>query len=302
VVLDSDQRSALVPAAVASDGRLECGGGYAKPIAPKEASLRLLPSQLPAGWSLARVFARSESMTGWCTPPSLVALQTQPDGSVTGSVKVTGPVRAIFPGDQPLTEDTIAGRSAARWGDDDVPFYAWVWTDDEGRQWHAEVQGYRLAEARDLMAAVGNDGTTPTWAAAKAPGLDLVHRRTGPPYPTTWRTLAWYLDFRVGESERSLHFGQRYDTIVPLTVGAGWRLITVAGRPAAVSDSLKYSDTEASVKGGAGFHFLMIEVRPGVVLETELRDGELDEIEQVVASLVDVDPDDPRLEQYRLRE
>jgi RNA polymerase sigma-70 factor, ECF subfamily len=300
IVLGQDRAGRLLPAAVAGDGRLQCGGGYAKAIPPGKASLRLLPADLPSGWSLKRVFARDESTRGWCTPASLTAIAAGADGVVSASLHVTGPVQAIVGGDQAMASDVIDGSKAVRYGDDEMRFYAWIWTDDVGQEWQAEVAGYGLDEARAVMSAVRTEGTDVTLAASGAPQFHVVHRRTGKPYATSWNALAWYVDLDDKGAERSLHVRQQLTDIVPIAahLRAGARLITIAGKPA-----ILYPRTGNPDKGdGKSFRVLLVEDRPGVVVQTELHDGELPEISRVIGSLSNTDPGDERLERYRLRE
>jgi hypothetical protein len=179
----------LLPPAVATEGSITgsitCATGYVSAIAPGDVAVRLLPDRLPSGWSYAQIFAR-ENPTARCVPPSLTALRADATGLVTGRISVTGPVDARI--DQgKLTArtvpDTVFGYAARRFDDTvDVPVHRWVWSDEQGRQWSAEVSGMPLAEARQALAAVSIDGPRIAWDPAAAPGWTLVHLREGAPY------------------------------------------------------------------------------------------------------------------------
>jgi hypothetical protein len=286
------------------DGELTCGSGRADPIAPSAAKTRLLPSILPRGWSLTKVFARSTTTTGYCVTPSLVALQTRDDGLITGKLSVLGPVRAnMDDGMGGSAPDTVNGRAARRFDADNGggPVYRWLWSDDQGRQWQAEVAGYSLAQARVALAAVTIDGTQVEWDTAQAPAaLKVVHHRTGDPYSTTSRGLDWYVRFSDGIHDRAIEIrhdaGAGSDTERPLaeyaTVGA--RRLTVDGLPALLFPTVTGDDGDADGQVDPPSTPLLVQITPGTLAWTWAM-GDLPVVKELVASLTDVPRSDSRL-------
>lgn len=112
----------LEPAAVAADGQIDCGGGFAAPIAPADASMRLLPSMLPAGWTTTLILARDATVEGWCVPPSLSVLRVDNGSTVTGTLSVVGPIRAAVDdsGFGSWTAGTVDGHPARVYQQDSV--------------------------------------------------------------------------------------------------------------------------------------------------------------------------------------
>ncbi|MEU4424647.1 sigma-70 family RNA polymerase sigma factor [Actinoplanes sp. NPDC024001] len=127
------------------------------------------------------------------------------DGLVRGRVSVVGPARGIAtdPGISP-DPGTVDGRTAQLFTGLQPNTYSWLWSDDDGRQCYATVTGYPLDRARAAMAAVGTDGDEVTWRAGAAPGLRVLHRRTGAPYPQVTRSESWLLLLTDGERDRNI--------------------------------------------------------------------------------------------------
>jgi len=292
-------RAPFVGTAVASDGRLTCEGGYAQAIPPATAPVRLWPTALPAGWTVTDVYARRTSGTNWCTAPSLIAARTDRTGLVTGTVSLTGPVAGIdvdhlgiiINEHAKTAPDRVGAYRATRLTDRDrTDYHTWVVTDSSGAQWFAAVDGYPLAQARGALGAA-TLGRTVTWDPRRAPGLTVVHRRTGAPYPTTVRTgLDWNLDLDAHGVHRQMEVWARPgNPPVAAQVTAGCRLVTlhgvqmlvgiVDGKPTAV-----YADTAS-----------------GAVAWSDVA-GDLSEAEARLLSLRNLSHDDPRLRTHALHE
>ena len=285
--------------AVASDGQLSCEGGYDQAIPPDTAPVRLWPTALPAGWKVKDVYARWFSGTNWCTAPSLIAARTDRTGLITGTVELTGPVAGIDVGhlgieinDRAKTAADWIGRyRAIRFTDyDATDHHTWVVTDASGAQWFAAVYGYPLGRARAVFAAA-TLGRTVTWNAHRAPGLTVVHRRTGAPYPTTVRDgLDWYVNLHGHGGARALEVRDRPGRPSATSrASIGTRVVTVHGtRMVVYVDRGKPTAVWADTSSGA--------IAYGDV------DGDLPQVEAMLLSLRDLPADDPRLRTYALHE
>ncbi|MEU8264824.1 hypothetical protein AB0C02_29935 [Micromonospora sp. NPDC048999] len=283
----------LISVAVAADGSLSCGPdfeGHAEPIRPDEAKVRLFPTELPSSWRLVNIFARSSTMPAACTTPSLMAADLDEHDIMRGGVWVSGPVDEItFEQDgvemspKPIrTDDTLNGQPAVRFQFRDS--YSWLWTDNRRKQWHATVAGYSLDRAKKILAALGTDGDQVTWAADKAPGLRVLHRRIGPPYRAETPTESWYIRLNDGQRERivNVESGRLKPLAADLTPGV--RLGDLVGR------------TEIDWP-----QVLNFEPLPGSHASTEVH-GDADAVRTVLAGLRQLPADDPRLVQYAMPE
>ena len=279
--------------AVAGDGRLTCEGGDAAAIPPDSAAVRLWPTALPSGWRVTRVFARRFSGTNWCTAPSLVVVRTNATGLITGTVRLTGPVPGIKVEKGARTApDRVWRYDAVRFRDrDDSRYHTWIVTDPTGGQWFAEVDGYRLAQARALLGAARLDGHTARWESRRTPTLRVVHRRTGPPYPTTIHDgLDWYLNLDARGTGRQLEaWGGRGGAPVASTATVGTRMIAVRGTVMLVD----YVEGRPNA--------VYADVEPGMVAWSDVR-GDLPAAEARLLSLRNLPADDPRLRRYALKE
>lgn len=292
-------RSGLEPAAVAADGQLDCGRGFAAPIGPATASLRLLPTALPPGWSLAQVLARDSTAQGWCVPPSLSVLREDSSGTVTGTVSVVGPIRAYVDatGYGSSTTATVDGHPARLWvypHPGGAVAQRWLWTDGDGQQWEATVDGLATEDAQALLGAVSTSGTALRWDVAATPGWTVVHQRTGAPYDTSRHHLEWTVRFQADGVERSLDVDHRYDDAIPVATQAsvGSRLTTVDDHPAVVLPLAGGADADGS-------HVVpvvpvAVELASGTIATGGAR-GDLAQVQALLASLTDTPADDPRL-------
>lgn len=298
-----------VGTAYASAGGLSCGVGYAQPIPPSSADARPWPVALPAGWSVTEVFARETELTGWCVTPSLVAVTTGPDGAVSSHLAITGPARGVVspgsPGgpDDPMPADTsepdtVGGLEAEYIRStappvvgDGADHHSWLITDQTGDQWFADVSGYPVDEARALVEAASFVDRRVVWDAAQAPGLDVLHQRTGEAYPTTSRSQDWYVALDDGTQERLITVRIDREGAVPLLANlrTGDRPLMVDGTPMLV------------VEQDGRPTFVVAELALGVVAQADVQ-GDLDEVLAMLAGLQDLPADDPRLVDVALPE
>lgn len=283
----------LTSAAVAADGSLSCGSafeGYAKPVRPDQAKVRLFPTELPPGWRLVDIFARTSTMPAACTTPSLMAADLDERGVMRGGVWVNGPVdRITFEAGgvemnpKPTrADDILNGRPAVRFQFRDS--YSWLWTDDRGKQWHATVAGYPPDRAKQVLAALGTDGDQVSWAADRAPGLRVLHRRTGPRYRAETPSESWYVRLDDGQRERIVHVDSGRLDPLAADLTPGVRLGDLAGK------------TEIDWP-----HVLNVEPLPGSHASLEVH-GDADAARTVLAGLRQLPADDPRLDRYAMPE
>ena len=297
-LLPDGANSPLSSLAIADDGRLNCGEGYATAIPPKDADLRLLPAELPPGWTLIKIFARDETSHGYCVDPSLTVADPQ-DGS--RRLSVYGPFPPIdVEGLGSSTQVTLWGRPAARFDYDfKAPreLHRWVWTDETGQTWLAEMLGYTLAEGSDVLGSVKTETDHVLWEPLdSASHLSVLHRRTGPPYSTDSRGLSWYVDLVGPGGPVSLTVGKSYhNEPAPLlsrpSLAAG-EVTQLNGRPLVV---------EAQETPDAPY-FLLYEFAPGVHVGATTTRPPSDDLLRVIGSLTDVSADDPRLTELALDE
>ena len=305
-VTGDDGPPRLLPPAVAYDGSITCASGYVSGVAPRDVAVRLLPDQLPSGWSYTQIFAR-ENPSQRCVPPSLTALRADATGLVTGRISVTGPVDARIDQGKLVAEsapDTVFGHAARRFDAqvDDVAFHRWVWTDDQDRQWSVEASGMPLEKARQALAAVSIDGSDVAWDGAAAPGWTLVHLREGQPYGVSGE-LTWWVELTDGTQHRLLQVYVSDGPAVPLHAGAGIgeQLTTVGGHPAILSQvrvNQAPPGTETDTPPGSVTRPVLVEVAPGTVAFSFSMGDDLPDVERMLTSLRQVAPDDSRLQQY----
>ena len=290
----TDQVTGSATAGGGAESGLPCGTGHAQAIRPDRAPLRLWPTDLPDGVRVTTVFARSTSFTGWCTDPSLVLAELTPDGTVRGSLAVIGPGRDIQQDGEPeRLLDRVAGLPAVRIGYPGMQspdFQRWVVTDRDLNEWEVVVIGYPAGVARTMADGLSFRGTDVSWSG-RDQRLTLLHRRTGRPYPTsTSGGLDWYVRLSDGRSlEIQTSPNRRQAGLFGDGVAPGTRVYHLGGRP-----------THAWVEGGIT-RSVAVEVSPGVRAFMEVR-GDLPAVERMLTSLVDLDPDDPRLDDLALDE
>lgn len=293
----------LAGTAVAGDGGLTCGEGYSRPIRPDTADPRPWPQQLPAGWSAQEVYARAYTGAGWCTTPSLNAATVDASGLVTGNVSITGPARRIDVGDggAPTTDDRIGPYAARRldpYGGAPTPvdadpdrLHEWIITDAGGEQWFAVVNGYTAMQGRELLAAATLRDGMLTWDTTRAPQLQVLHRRTGAPYPLeTTDGQDWYLRLDAnGRPVTVQAFSGRAGGGALNRTGPGSRLVTVAGQPGLVIEDY-------------GRPVSVVADLAGAVVSADVVDGDVQQTLDLLASLTSLDADDARLDDLALDE
>ncbi|MGY1839287.1 MULTISPECIES: hypothetical protein [unclassified Modestobacter] len=308
-VVEQDDWTApsVLPVAVAQNGEFVCGVGYASVVDPADAEVRLLPDQLPDGWAYTEVFARHETGDG-CDAQSLVALRLDPDGVVTGRVAVSGPVDAYVNApvvDRDSVPDTVFGHPARRFdhlpGPDrpsDAELHRWVWTDDTGRQWSAEVIGFGLDEARRQLTGVSIDGDAVAWAAVD-PGWTAVHQRTGVPYAVPSARVIWSVQLTGGVEGHGFDVYSGPEPRLPVAADAyiGDRLTDLDGHPAVVSPA-RGGEADGGAPGSVPLITIGVDVGPGVQAFSRFAADDLTGVRQMLGSLRQVPPDDPRLEEY----
>lgn len=295
------------PAAVAEDGRLECGSGYAQPVEPATVEPRYLPSALPEGWSYVAIRARDNTARGWCVPPSLTVLETGVDDRVDATLKVYGPfdVRLDDRGMGTANDATVAGHEARLFRQEDQEdqgffFYRWFFTDDAGLTWLAEVDGYPLEQATTVVDSLTTTGDRVTWAGPPTSGLEIVHERTGDPYTLDSHRESWDVDITDGQHVSNFSVDLSLDNhSVPLyaeaTVGA--RLTTVDGYDV-IHDPVDsdFQDGEGDGIADPPSAPVSIQLTPDVQARIALPTTELGT--ELLTSLELAPRDDPRIEEY----
>ena len=297
--------------AVAPDGSLQCtapdGVGSAEAIDPRLSDVRMLPSELPAGWSLTTVFARLEQ-SSTCLGPSLAVVETAGD-AVTSTLSVTGPFEALPDqagmGTDTVLDDVVDGRAARLFVVFD-DLHRWLWQDAEGRSWLAEVDGRSIEEARALLAGVGTEGDRVTWDAAVAPDAELVHQRTGPPYGVNSSATVWYVGVSDGTQEVVLSVTGRAGDDIPLRAraAAGYLLADAGGVEFLVDEGVGEAvevGVEADTPPGSPWAWALGDLGSGLTV-TGGWTGTADELLPILASLKAVPADDPRIAEHALDE
>ena len=300
---DGGGAPALVAPAVAADGSISCGDGYASAVAPEDADVRLLPDRLPDGWSFRSIMVRHNSRASTCIPPSLTVLRQDATGLVTGRIEVTGPVDARI--DQPqLVEsvpDTVFGHPALRFDGlvSTIDLQRWVWSDEQGQQWSLMTTGMPLEEARQALTAVVADGPRVSWDAAVTPGWTVVHQREGAPYATPQEATSWWMDLTDGEITRVLDVEVVGPVQLPLAARAdvGDRLTTLGGRPAIIARP-QGGEADGGPPGSTPRTFVLIEPVEGAFALVTAPEGEQAAFEDMLVSLRQVPADDQRLHDY----
>ena len=166
IALDT-ARPDVARVAIAADGSLQCSNeGYAAPIAPRDADLRLLPAALPDGWQLDRIAARwsTSDDPAACRVPALTLVRLDDDRVITGDVTVHGPFAEVdaesFLGSRSTVQ--VAGVPGLLLDSSDAGFQRWVWTSDE-HTWVMEARELTADEGELVAAGITTTGTDPDW-------------------------------------------------------------------------------------------------------------------------------------------
>jgi hypothetical protein len=306
IALDAAQPG-LARVAVAADGSLHCSGeGYATPIDPRDADLRLLPSTLPQGWALQTIAARWEAShdPAACRVPALSLLRTDPQRVVTAVASVYGPFADVdatgFLGSRTNVEVADTDGLLLDW--DNGKSLRWIWT-DHGHTWLMEAQGLTPTEGATLAEAISTDASSATWQPT-GDDLDLqvVAQRPGPPPAHHPARLAWYVDL-VGPDGQTAHYAVTYQPKHPTPaledVWLGVR-INAQGTEARISHPDAEGDQLTIWRDG-----LTISAGPGA--QFTQADGPVEtvpypNIAAIVDALAPAPADDPRLTTYALNE
>jgi hypothetical protein len=298
--------AAGTPAAVAEDGRLDCGTGTAEAVEPSAVEPRYLPSALPDGLDYVSLTARDETGRGWCVPPSLTALETGADDQVDATLKVYGPFDVSLDdgGMGAATVSTVAGHEARLFVlDEAVSLYRWYWTDDTGQTWLAEVDGYPLEQATTVVDGLTTTGDRVSWAGAPDSGtgaaLDVVHERTGDPYTLDSHRQSWYVEVSDGERSFEIIVDQSLDNhAVPLYAHApvGARLTTVDGYDVIQEAAPSGTGDHEGIEGEEPLAAVQVQLAPGVTARTAAPTTELGT--ELLTSLELAPQDDARIQEH----
>lgn len=296
-----------VSAALDARGQIVCGAGaVVEDLAPVEAATRLLPTVLPGGWHVGRIWVTREPAPCEQTP-SLTAAVLDSEGSVTSSVMIRGPLPyAVDTSGAEVTDAMIGGVRGKVLAFDDAKGpgeRVWVWV-VEGRTWYMKAYGFTAADNGAVAAAVRISGNKVSLDAAYSPaGLRVISQRTGPAYGTQTREQ-WYVTLGTGE------MNSRSD-------GQVWmRITTVIGGPFAVDGVFPDGQTLSRENGHwvlqqhayGGVNLYESDARPGVVVtfdppwsggEPTLGAMTPEQWLAAVESLAPVPVDDPRLTDLR---
>lgn len=311
-----DQSSGgLLPAAVAADGQMvenPTSSSYAAPIAPKDADLRLLPAYLPPGWSYKHIAGRVETEANWQVPASLVATTASRDGTITGSLTVTGPVEAVVDS-KGTSADVIDGQPARLFVFDEVPDPAtyqfptrtWWWSDAQGKQWQASTANLSPDDAQRAVQALHTDGDQIAFQAPASSSLEVVHQRQGPAYPTERRSLGLWLTLDDGQRERPVYITQAQAQVgesAGLNTSVGIQQTSINGRPAALFPVGDMEDPAVNPPAPGAppcrWQDYLFNTDTKIMLETC---GDETQVAKMLASLTNVPANDPRLATYALK-
>ncbi len=308
IALDT-ARPDVARVAIASDGSLQCSnGGFAAPIAPRDADLRLLPATLPDGWQLDRIAARwsTSDDPAACQVPAMSLVRLDGDRVITGNVTVHGPFAAVdaesFLGSRSTVQ--VAGVPGLLLDSPDVGFQRWVWTADE-RTWVMEAQELSTDEGELVAAGVTTTGSSVDWQPTGDDlGLQVVARRPGP--PPTYRSahLEWYVDL-TGPDGRAAHYYVSYQPEHPtLALEAAHPGVVVSAdgtearfdRPgAAEADQITIWRDGLTISSGSGPMFVN-------TTDPAPASAPYEVLTAIVDSLAPVPADDPRLTEHAFDE
>ena len=289
-------------AALDPSGEVDChamGGNTTTEIAPTQAQLRLLPTYLPSGWKIGRMWARREAYA--CTQtPSLTAVVLGQDGQVQSSVMIRGPLDfTVDTSNASVTDTTVAGAPAKLFINDSPKGpgeRVWLWK-VAGRTWYMKTYGFDDAANAAIADAVRLAGDQVTLDASTAPNdLTVIARRSGPAFGAQ-TVEQWYVT--LGQSAMN----SRAD-------GEVWmRVAYIPGGPLGLDGA--FPDQYVSKVNGAWVikqfaygGMESYEGQPGVAVmfdppwsggQPSLGSMPADEWAKVVQSLVPVPVSDPRL-------
>lgn len=308
IALDS-ARPDVARVAIAADGSLQCSNaGFAAPIDPRDADLRLLPATLPDGWQLDRIAARwsTSDDPAACRVPALSLVRLDGDRVITGDVTVHGPFAGVdaesFLGSRSTVQ--VAGVPGLLLERPDVGFQRWVWTSDE-HTWVMEARDLTADEGELVAAGITTTGTLVDWEPTGDDlGLLVVAQRPGPPPTYRPAHLEWYVDL-TGPDGRAAHYYVRYQPEHPT-------LALEATHPGVVVSA---DGTEARIDRPGLAEVEQISIwRDGLTIsagngpmlsndtDPTAAPAPYEVLTAIVDSLAPVPPDDPRLTEHALDE
>jgi hypothetical protein len=295
--------------AIAADGSLQCSGeGYAAPIDPRNADLRLLPASLPDGWQLDTIAARWQTIndTATCWVPALSLTRVDADRVVAGNVSVFGPFDEVdmesYSGDRTSVE--VAGEQGLLLDGSVEGFQRWVWTAGD-RIWVMEALELTGAEGELLAAGITTTGNDAGWQpAGDDADLQVVTQRAGPLPTYRPARLAWYVDL-TGPDGLAAHYTVDYQPEHPTpALEAAWpgSVVSPDGTEARMEqltpgegeDQINVWRDGLRISAGAGPIFGTDTGTPAPVPFADLS--------AIVDSLTPVPADDPRLTEHALDE
>ncbi|MGX6603348.1 hypothetical protein ACWKSP_14575 [Micromonosporaceae bacterium Da 78-11] len=143
--------------------------------------------------------------------------------------------------------------------------------------------------AKAAPAGVGTAGDQVTWRAGAVPGMRVVHRRTGPPYPRETRTETWLLRLTHGRQQREIMIESNQGRALTSAATVGMRVRQDGGHTELPSG--------VSPEDRADLDRLAYEPAPGVWALAEVH-GELADVRTLLTGLRQLPADDPRLDTY----
>ena len=308
IALDT-ARPDVAQVAIASDGSLQCSNeGFAAPIDPRDADLRLLPATLPDGWQVDRIAARwsTSDDPAACQAPALSLVRLDDDRVITGDVTVHGPFAAVdvesFLGSRSNVE--VAGAPGLLLDSSEAGFQRWVWTADE-HTWVMEARELTADEGELVAAGMTTTGTVIDWQPTGDDlGLQVVAQRPGPRPTYRPAHLEWYVDL-TGPDGRAAHYYVSYQPEHPtlaLEATHPGVVVSADGTEARI-DRPGLADVEQitvwrdglTISAGSGPMF-------GNDTDPPPSPAPFEALTTIVDSLAPVPADDPRLTEHALQE
>lgn len=281
-----------------------CGAPPAESIAAAEVDgLRLLPTTLPDGVEVASAQAEQQSTQGCAdVDPALILRAEGAGGTVDAEMVLEGPFREPYRGadDVALEPTELRGGAASRTFDGtapDSPTGGFTWTESDGASWlltgvgATEEELRRVAEALELTRAPGQG----------EPAADLTDDAVPDRYEVVWQAQG--LPRVEGPTQRRWVVTTRpawpsgcelIMTATELRAPPG-RLWSVApGSRTSADIAVRGTDTGFAVEE-RGQAYLDWQEGEGVVGSLRC-EGDLERVVAVADSLVEVEPDDPRID------
>jgi hypothetical protein len=286
------------PASLLPQPPASCDPDTALVPAAELEGLRLAPVELPDGVALATMtperYFRSTCVE---VDPALLLRAGDANGTVDAEIALTGPFAEPHPDadDEALEPTQLRGREAFRVFDPTAPdtYTAFTWTEPDGTSWFLNGVGVGEATVRDVAEALELQAAPaegePVAALpddAMPPGFEVAWQPPGMPAVEGETRLEWFVDTTPAWPADGCAIRIR-TTALHAPPGRLFRSGTVA--------------SEVDVRGRPGFAleengsvFLDWEEAPGVFASVSCA-GDLETALRVADSLVEVEPDDPRI-------